>query len=239
MDQSVIIVIPAHNEEHTVTAVIHELRRVAPTVDRVIVNDCSSDATGEILDALGEKQLKLIHNLGYGQALQTGLKYALLKGYDVIVTMDADGQHRPQDVPPLLAALQESGADMVIGSRFCNGQTYDTPMDRRLGQLLFSYLTQILLGQRIYDTSSGFKAIRTTACQAIVSGSFMDFHIESIVQLKLAGFQIVETPVKVQERTHGRSMHSIASVFQYPIKTILLTLAAIMDAYLVKRQHGR
>ncbi|HRQ37278.1 MAG TPA: glycosyltransferase family 2 protein [Chloroflexota bacterium] len=235
MEQRVIIVIPAHNEEHTITAVIQELRRIAPTFDRVIVNDCSSDATGAVITELGEKQLQLVCNLGYGQALQTGLKYALIKGYDIIVSMDADGQHQPKDVPRLVAALQESGADMVIGSRFCDGRVYDTPIDRRLGQLLFSYLTQILLRQRIYDTSSGFKAIRAAACQSLVNGSFMDFHIESIVQLKLSNFKIVETPVKVHERTHGRSMHSIASVFQYPIKTILLTLVAIMDAYLIRR----
>ncbi len=147
MDQKVIIVIPAHNEEHTIAAVIHELRMVAPDFDRVIVNDCSSDATSAVIAGLGEKQLKLVCNLGYGQALQTGLKYALLKGHDIIVSMDADGQHQPGDVVRLVSALQESGADMVIGSRFCDGHEYDTPIDRRLGQLLFSYLTQILLHQ--------------------------------------------------------------------------------------------
>jgi glycosyltransferase involved in cell wall biosynthesis len=237
MDPRILVVIPAHNEEQTITAVIQELRQVAPTYDRVIVNDCSSDETGTVLDELGEKQLHLIHNLGYGQALQTGLKYGLLKGYDIIVSMDADGQHQPKDVPHLVAALQEQAADMVIGSRFCDRHGYDTPIDRRLGQLLFSHLTHILLGQRIWDTSSGFKAIRAAACQTIVDGSFMDFHIESIVQLKLANCTIVEVPVQVLERAHGRSMHSIASVFQYPIKTILLTLVAIMDAYLVRRKR--
>jgi glycosyltransferase involved in cell wall biosynthesis len=237
MDQKVLIVIPAHNEEHTITAVITELRRVAPGYDRVIVNDGSTDGTAEVLNRLGEKQLRLIQNLGYGEALQTGLKYGLMRSYDIIVSIDADGQHQPKDVARLVAALQESGADMVIGSRFCDGSAYNTPIDRRLGQLLFSYLTKILLGQRIYDTSSGFKAIRANACAAIVNGSFMDFHIESIVQLKLSNFTIIETPIKVHERTHGRSMHSIASVFKYPLKTILLTVVAIMDAFLIRRMR--
>lgn len=235
MDQRVLIVIPAHNEENTIAAVINELRQVAPKYDRVIINDGSIDATGDVLNRLGEKQLNLIHNLGYGQALQTGLKYALMRRYDIIVSIDADGQHQPKDVTRLVAALQEQEADMVIGSRFCSGSAYDTPLDRRLGQLLFSHLTQLLLGQRIYDTSSGFKAIRADACQVIVNGSFMDFHIESIVQLKLSGFKIIETPVKVQERIHGRSMHSFASIFQYPLKTILLTVVAMMDAFLLRR----
>lgn len=235
MDHRVLIVIPAHNEENTIEAVIAGLRKVAPEFDRVIVNDGSTDATGEVITRLGEKQLSLIRNLGYGYALQTGLRYALLRGYDIVVCMDADGQHQPKDVPLLVAALLEHDADMVIGSRFCDGGVYNSPLDRRIGQVLFSYLTHLFLKQRIYDTSSGFKAIRARACQAIVSGASMDFHIESLVQLSLAHFKIVETPIQVQERTHGRSMHSLASIFHYPLKTILLTVVAVMDAFLIRR----
>lgn len=235
MDNKVMIVIPAHNEEKTIAAVIAGLRQDAPEFDRIVVDDGSSDATAEVVAGLGEKQLRLIQNVGYGHALQTGMKYALLRGYDIIVSMDADGQHQPKDVRQLVVALQESGADLVIGSRFCDGSSYNTPIDRRLGQLLFSHLTYLLLKQRIYDTSSGFKAIRADACRAIVNGSFMDFHIESIVQLRLSNFKIFETPIKVQERTHGRSMHSLASVFQYPLKTILLTVVAMMDAFLMRK----
>jgi glycosyltransferase involved in cell wall biosynthesis len=235
MGDRVLIVIPAHNEEKTIAAVIAGLRQDAPDFDRIVVNDGSSDATAEVVAGLGEKQLRLIQNVGYGQALQTGMKYALLRGYDIILSMDADGQHQPKDAPRLVAALQENGADLVIGSRFCDGSSYNTPIDRRLGQLLFSHLTYLLLRQRIYDTSSGFKAIRADACRAVVNGSFMDFHIESIVQLRLSNFKIIETPIKVQERTHGRSMHSIASVFQYPLKTILLTVVAMMDAFLMRK----
>jgi glycosyltransferase involved in cell wall biosynthesis len=235
MEQRVLVVIPAHNEEHTIASVLTGLRRDAPKFDRVVVDDCSGDATAQIVERMGEKHLHLIQNLGYGQALQTGLKYGLECGYDIIVSMDADGQHLTTDVPRLVAALQATGADLVIGSRFCGGGAYDTPIDRRLGQLLFSHLTYWLLRQRIYDTSSGFKAIRAEACRAIVNGNFMDFHIESIVQLHFSGFTIVEAPIKVQERTHGRSMHSLASIFHYPLKTILLTVVAIMDAFLMRR----
>lgn len=235
MAQRVLIVVPAYNEALTIAAVIQELRRVVPEYDRVIVNDGSDDNTGEVIAGLGEKQLRLLHNIGYGPALQTGLKYALMQGYDVVVSMDADGQHQPKDVARLVTALNESQADMVIGSRFCDGHGYHTPIDRRLGQLIFSYLTRLLLKQRIYDTSSGFKAMRAAACEMIVNGAFMDFHIESIVRLSLANFKIIELPITVQERAFGRSMHSLNSVFQYPLKTVLLTLAAIMDAYIVRR----
>jgi glycosyltransferase involved in cell wall biosynthesis len=234
-DQKILIVIPAYNEEETISAVIIKLRQIVPQYDRVIVNDGSLDNTGQIVDKLGEKQLKMPCNVGYGMALQTGLKYGLVKGYDIIVSMDADGQHQPDDVPRLVDFLQSSNADMVIGSRFCEKKYYDTPFSRRMGQLFFSRLTSLFLGHRIYDTSSGFKALRAAACRYVVDGIFMDFHIETIVQMSLLNLKIKEFPITVLERTAGQSMHSIASVFQYPVKTILLTIAVLMDAILIRR----
>jgi glycosyltransferase involved in cell wall biosynthesis len=237
MNERVLIIIPAYNEEKTIGPVLARLGQTVPEYDRVIVNDGSKDATAKIVTDFGEKQLLLPCNIGYGQALQTGLKYALLREYDVVVSIDADGQHQPEDVPRLVNALRETGADMVIGSRFCAGGVYDTPIDRRLGQLLFSHLTSWLIGQRIYDTSSGFKAIKPEALKVLVNGNFMDFHTESIVQLSLRQFKIVEVPVVVHERKHGQSMHSLTSIFQYPIKTILLTVVAFMDALVIRRSR--
>jgi glycosyltransferase involved in cell wall biosynthesis len=231
----VLVVIPAYNEEGAIAGVIHRLREAVPGYGRVVVNDGSSDATGRIVDALGEKQIRLICNLGYGQALQTGLQYALASGYDIVVTMDADGQHRAEDVPRLVAALLESQADMVIGSRFCDGSPYNRSASRGLGQWLFSRLTSLLLGQRIFDTSSGFKALRATTCRVLVDGIFMDFHMETLVQLSLAGYKIVEVPLAVEERLSGRSMHSLSSIVHYPLRTMLLTMAAIMDALVIRR----
>jgi glycosyltransferase involved in cell wall biosynthesis len=233
--QRVLVVIPAYNEEKTIGSVLKRLRRVAPEFDRVVVNDGSKDATGDVVEALGEKQLRLPCNLGYGQALQTGMKYALIRGYDVVVSIDADGQHRPEDVPRLVEMLRESDADMVIGSRFCRGRPYKSPFGRRVGQLLFSRLTRVLIGHRIYDTTSGFKALRATACEVIVNGTFMDFHTETIVRLSLFGLRIVEMPIAVEERTLGRSMYSFTSVFGYPLQTLLLTMVAAVDALLARR----
>lgn len=233
--QRVLVVIPAYNEEQTIGSVLDHLRRVAPEFDRVVVNDGSKDATGKIVAAVGEKQLRLPCNLGYGHALQTGLKYSLLRGYDIVVSIDADGQHNPEDVPRMVALLDESQADMVIGSRFCGDRRYKTPFGRRVGQLLFSHLTRVLIGQRIYDTTSGFKVLRAAACEAIVRGTFLDFHIETLVRLSLSGFKIVEMPIRVGDRTLGRSMHSFTSLFRYPLQTVLLTIVAVADALLARR----
>lgn len=237
MGQRVLILIPAYNEEKTITNVLNGLRRAVPEFDRVIVNDGSKDATSMIMEQQGEKQLLLPCNLGYGLALQTGLKYALKCGYDVVISIDADGQHKPDDVPRLLAALNESDADLAIGSRYSGGRPYTGPLGRRLGQTLFSHLTRLLTGQRIYDTTSGFKALRASACEAIVHGTFLDFHTETLVRLVLLGFKIVEVDISVKERTFGQSMYSPISAFEYPLKTLLLTVVSILDAFLVRRRR--
>jgi glycosyltransferase involved in cell wall biosynthesis len=235
MDPRVLIVIPAYNEEKAIAAVIEGLRQAAPTCDRVVVNDGAKDGTGRVVAEMGEKQLWLPCNLGYGNALQTGLKYGLQSGYEIIVSFDGDGQHRPEDVQAVIAALLNSGADMVIGSRYCSGRCYTSPLGRKLGQILFSQLTRLLLGQRIYDTTSGFKAMRAAACELIVSGVFMDFHTESLVRLSMGGFKVIEHPITVQERVYGRSMHSFFSILAYPLQTLLLTIVAIVDAMLDRR----
>jgi glycosyltransferase involved in cell wall biosynthesis len=237
MNPRVLVVIPAHNEEQSIAQVVLSVRRAMPDFDRVIVNDGSTDATGDILNQLGEKQLRLPCNLGYGRALQTGLKYALKAGYEIVICMDADGQHKPEDGLRLIKKLLESNADMVIGSRFCGHSLYRTSFMRRIGQWLFSYLTGALIGRRIYDTTSGFKALTAKACQVLVHGTFMDFHAETIVRLSLLGFRIAEQPITMDQRNFGRSMHSFKSVFQYPLKTLLLTVVAAMDAFLLRRER--
>ncbi|MFO7964784.1 MAG: glycosyltransferase family 2 protein [Desulfobacterales bacterium] len=235
MNQRILVVIPAFNEEKTIASIIGGLRDAAPDFDRVVVNDGSKDDTGEIVAALGEKQLLLPCNLGYGRALQTGLRYALLKGYDLIVSFDADGQHHAEDVPRLIFVLNQSGADLVIGSRYYHKQQHKTTCGRRLGQLIFSCLTLGLMGRRIYDTTSGFRALSRGACEVIVDGAFMDFHTETIVKLGLSGFDIVEVPITMEERCTGRSMHSFASIFHYPLQTVLLTIVAVVDSLLTRR----
>lgn len=237
MNRRVLILIPAHNEAPTIAEVLLKLREYAPDFDRLVINDGSSDDTGRIVEALGEKHLRLVCNLGYGQALQTGMKYALQKRYDLVVTFDADGQHRPEDVVPLVRALEDHGADLVIGSRYCKDRRYRGPLGRRVGQRVLSHLTRLFIGHRIMDTTSGFKVMRAATCEAIENGVFMDFHIESIVRLSLLGFSIIEHPVEIRERAHGTSMHSFVSAVAYPLRTLLLTVVATADALLIRRHR--
>ena len=235
MSRRILIVIPAYNEEQTIASVLIGLRHAAPECDRIVVNDGSRDGTAQVVAQLGEAQIRLPCNLGYGHALQTGMRYALERGYDLVVSFDADQQHVPQDVRRVVAALDATGADLVIGSRYCEDHSYSQSLSRKLGQLIFSQLSQMLLGQRVYDTTSGFKAMRAAVCAALISGTFMDFHTEALVRLRLLGFRIVEHPISIEERRFGTSMHSAASILHYPLKTLLLTVVALVDGYLARR----
>lgn len=238
MPRRTLIVIPAYNEAASIEAVLGELREKVPGVDRLVVTDGSTDGTQKIVERMGEAHLALATNLGYGRALQAGFRYALEGGYDVVVSFDADGQHRAEDVPRLLAALRDTGADVVIGCRFNGGRGYQGPLGRRLGQRILSHLTRLVLGQRVYDTTSGLKATRARACRLLLRGTFLDFHVEALVRLGLMGLRIHEIPVTVRHRRHGRSMHSWTSAFEYPLKTLLLTLVAVVDAYIKGPGNG-
>jgi len=232
MSLRTLAVIPAFNEAQTIAAVLQRLREVAPEVDRLVVTDGSRDGTPEAVRSMGERHLELVCNVGYGRALQAGILYAMRRSYDVVVTLDADGQHDPRDVPRLVQELEASGADVVIGSRFVRTRSYTGPLGRRIGQATFSVLTRVLMGRRIYDTTSGLKAMRNGACRAALEGRFLDFHSEVLVRLSTLGFRIVELPIVVEERTVGGSMYSFVSAVAYPVKTTLFIITGMLDAWL-------
>jgi len=230
-----IIIIPAYNEAAVIASVLQYVRKVAANFDVVVVNDGSTDDTARIVRTLAVPLLSLPCNLGYARALQTGLRYAVQKGYETIVCMDADGQHDANDAHTLIAELHASNADLVIGSRFVPPNahaTYHVPLGRRIGVFFFSLATQCFSHQRIYDTTSGFKAMRADTARALLQARFVDFHAEVLVYLSLLGYRIREVPVNVRERVTGASMYSWLSGFTYPLQTLLILLLAVMQARL-------
>jgi glycosyltransferase involved in cell wall biosynthesis len=228
-----IILIPAYNEAAVIASVLQAVREAAPDFDVVVVNDGSTDETARIVRALRVPLLSLPCNLGYARALQTGLRYAAQKDYETIVCMDADGQHDAQAVQILVAALRQSDADLVLGSRFIASKTRALsriPLGRRIGMLFFSLATQLLSHQRIYDTTSGFKVMRASTARALLQARFVDFHAEVLVYLSLLGYRIREVPIPVRARITGVSMHSWLSAFTYPLQTLLILLLAVTQA---------
>jgi glycosyltransferase involved in cell wall biosynthesis len=232
------VVVPAYEEAESLGPVLDGLRRTVAH-ELFVVDDGSTDGTGRIARTAGVRCLSLPCNLGYGGAVQAGLEVALAEGCDVVVLFDADGQHLAADVDRVLAPVLAGVADVAIGSRYSDGRPYGGPLGRRLGQRVFSGLTRLAIGRRIYDTTSGFKAMNAAACRAIVDTTFLDLHMETIVQLSLLGFRITEVPVTMSPRHAGSSMHGLASAWKYPAKTLLLGVVALLDAFIIRSRSRR
>ena len=149
-----LIVIPAHNEEANIVQVVEELTRSYPQYDYVVVNDGSRDKTAALCRAHGYRLIDLPVNLGLAGAFQTGLRFAAENGYDCAMQMDADGQHKPEYIAPMLAALEE-GNDIVIGSRFLTVKKPKTL--RMLGSYIISWSIRLTTGRAICDPTSGMR----------------------------------------------------------------------------------
>lgn len=238
LSQRILVAIPAYDEAGTIAAVVESVRASLSGYDLLIVNDGSSDATGQILRTLNTTVATHLCNLGYGRAIQTAIMYALDCGYDALVTLDADGQHHPEQIVGLLQEFDRGGWDVLIGSRYVGGHGYqDAPLGRRIGMQLFSMLVRMVIGQRVFDTSSGLKVIRRTVFDPLTHWHFLDFHAEAIVYLMRLGYHIGEFPVTVAERTQGTSMYTPLNYFKYPLKTSMLVLLGIIEAALTRRRH--
>jgi glycosyltransferase involved in cell wall biosynthesis len=230
-----LVAIPAFNEEATIAEVVERVRKTLPDFDLLVINDGSTDRTERILSDFGVHTASHLCNLGYGRAIQTAVKYAARNGYAALVTLDADGQHSPEQVLELFMSFEATQADCVVGSRFVARHDYrDAPWDRRFGMLLFSRLTGLFTGQRIYDTTSGLKAIRSTVFEPLSRWHFVDFHAEAIVYLCRLGFQVLEFPITVRERRAGVSMYSPFTAVAYPAKTALMVLLAVLHARITR-----
>jgi len=226
-----LVAIPAFNEAVTIAEVVGRVRRSLPDFDLLVVNDGSLDHTEDVLHGLGVATATHLCNLGYGRAIQTAVKYAHRFGYETLITLDADGQHQPEQVLALFREYEASHSDCLVGSRFVKAHDYgEAPFDRRMGMVLFSWLTFVFAGKRIYDTTSGLKAIRSSAFEALSRWHFVDFHAEALVYLSRLGFRVAEFPITVEERRAGVSMYSPLKAMVYPAKTALMVLLAVVHA---------
>ncbi len=232
----VLVAVPAYNEQATIAAVVEQIRTAVPEFDLLVVNDASSDDTAALLARLQVTTATHLANLGYGRAVQTAIKYAHRSRYDVLITLDADGQHDPADIRRVFDAFAAGRFDLMIGSRFVQSHDYGSePRVRRFGMRLFSALLALLAGQRIYDTSSGLNVIHARVFEPLSRRPFVDFHAESLVYLIKAGYLVGECPVAVAPRRHGASMHTPINWVKYPLKVTFLIVLNVIEAHLFKR----
>ncbi len=239
MSSGILLAIPAYNEEANIADLVARVRRELPGFELLVVDDGSADRTRAILDELGVRTARHLCNLGYGRAIQTALKYADRHGYDSLVTLDADGQHPPEQLRSMLEAFGRSGFDLLIGSRYVAARHYaGAPLGRRQGMRTFSVLLSLLTGQRVYDTTSGLRAMRRSVFGPLVRGQFLDFHAEALVYLMRLGYRVGEFPVVMSERRHGQSMYGLLSALEYPLKTLLMLVLGLAQAALARRDAG-
>jgi len=231
-----LLAIPAYNEAATLPALIAALRQELPTLDLLVVDDCSYDATPIIVRELGVRSARHPCNLGYGRAIQTAIRFAMSGQYDYVVTVDGDGQHPPAQARTVVEHFLATSVDLCIGSRFVSSRSYvGSPLARRLGMVTFSWLARIVTGQRFYDTTSGLKVMRRTIFEPLTRWNLVDFHAEAIVYLARLGFSVSECPVTMEPRRHGESMYSFIDIFTYPLKTLLMVAIASVQASLSRR----
>jgi glycosyltransferase involved in cell wall biosynthesis len=227
--QDVLVVVPAHNEEESLPRTLEELRRKAPDVDVLVVDDGSADATAEVAREHGVPVLRHPVNLGVGAALQTGFRYAWEHGYQAAVQLDADGQHDPGDLPGLLAPLRAGSCDVSIGSRYVSRTGYRAPLARRLGMVLFAGVVRATTGLRIEDTTSGFRAYNRAVIEVCRHDFPKDFpDAPLLIALARRGFRLVEVPVRMREREAGRSFYTLGKSLYYPYKNMLASLMALL-----------
>ena len=208
MRARVLVVIPARNEAANLPAVLDELRRVRPGDDVLVVDDDSSDDTAAMARRLGFQAMELPLHLGYGGAVQAGVKLGLRRGYPVIVTFDGDGRHDPGDVATLVARVEE-GYDLVLGSRFLSQASHRGGFLRRGGRALFSALTRVLTGLPLTDPTSGLKALGPRGQRLFSMAGFPDRFpdADALVLARRARLRLGEVPARMRPSRNRRSMH--------------------------------
>jgi polyprenyl-phospho-N-acetylgalactosaminyl synthase len=219
----VYIVVPAYNEAAAVYDVVRELR--SHYANLVVVDDGSSDDTSNEARRGGAIVVRHVLNRGQGAALQTGIEYCILNGADVVVTFDADGQHRVEDVDRLISALDKDDADIAIGSRFLDLRS-NVPAARRLMLRIATCFMRITSGVALTDAHNGLRAMRRTAAERIhLSIDGMAHASELVDQIHRLRLRVTEVPVVIHysEYSMKKGQSSLAAfriAFDYLMKRI-------------------
>lgn len=215
MGLKILVLIPCYNEEANIAAVVRRLRETCPWADYLVINDCSTDRSGEILRAEGCAYLDLPINLGIGGGMQCGYRYAHQNGYDITVQMDGDGQHDPAFLQAVIEPVAKGELDMCIGSRFITGDGFQSSFMRRLGINFLSGLILLLTGRRVRDVTSGFRACGKKLIAFFAEHYAQDYpEPEAIVMAVQHGCRVGEVPVVMAERQGGvSSINTLRSVY--------------------------
>jgi dolichol-phosphate mannosyltransferase len=241
----VLVIIPTYNERDNLERAVSGVRTAAPDVEILIADDSSPDGTGAIADRLAhaDEQVHVLHRPGkegLGAAYIDGFGWGLRNGFDVLVEMDADGSHRPQDLPLLLNLLRDRpDVDVVLGSRWVpGGRVVNWPLKRQLLSRAGNAYTRIMTGMQVADATGGFRAFRAPVLRALdlskVRSQGYCFQVDLVRRASRRGFRVAEVPITFVERTHGVSKMSGGIVRE---ALLLVTVWGLTDR--VRRLVGR
>ena len=224
----ILLIIPAYNEEdcilNTVKMVEKSNKNNNTKYDVVVINDGSKDNTKKILDENNINHIDLVHNLGIGGAVQTGYKYALANNYDIAIQFDGDGQHDVRCVKDIIKPIIDKEANMVIGSRFIDNSSskFKSSKARRIGIKLISFFIKLVTKKKIYDTTSGFRAVDKKLIKVFSEKYPVEYpEPVSTVEILKKKYSIVEVPVSMNEREGGISSIRAWKNIYYMLNVIL------------------
>ena len=225
---NITIGIPAFNEEKNIGKVIVTLKKI--TNDIIVCDDGSNDLTKEIAEGLGAKVISHTKNMGYGEAIKSIFNEAKKKEVDILVTFDADGQHRPEDIMSLTKPIIDQEAEVVIGSRFLKNET-NMPKYRKIGVKVLTKVTNMSIKENLTDSQSGLRAYQKKVLQNIsLTDSGMGISTEILIKSHQKEFRIVEVPIQIlygkDTSTHNPVSHGTSVLLstikytsiQHPLK---------------------
>ena len=228
----ILIAIPALNEEASIGAVLADLANHHPLEHVIVIDDGSADSTSTIAKAAGVRVLRHSINLGVGAAMGTAFKYAALHGYDALVQLDADGQHRPEFLSVLFDQI--GTADIVVGSRFNGGGSFKTTVARRSAMRVIAWVVSTYARSRLTDVTSGFRVSGPRAIALFAQHypvEYLGDTVESIVLASREGLVVREVSVVMNERSGGLPSQSMFRAFLYTSRIFLiLVLAGLRSA---------
>jgi glycosyltransferase involved in cell wall biosynthesis len=234
-----LMIIPAFNEEENIGKTVGQVLATNPRISVLVINDGSVDKTAKIAQRAGALVISHPFNMGYGAALQTGYKYALDRGFDCLIQMDADGQHDPKFIKDLLRPLIDNQADLVIGSRFLK-YSYDMTFFKKIGVIIFRLVIKLLTGQIITDPTSGFRAFKSNLLDVFTSDIYpTDFpDADLLITLLRGGIKIKDVPVKMYQSPRGKKpMHQGLVALYYIFKLPLSILVGLIRSKGLPRRY--
>jgi glycosyltransferase involved in cell wall biosynthesis len=226
---SLLVVVPALNEQDSVAAVVRDIRAAVPDAECLVVDDGSSDATAAVARAAGARVLSLPFNLGVGGAMRAGFRYARDNGYGVVVQVDADGQHDPRYIPDLVAGLEAS--DIMIGARFAGVGDYGVRGPRKWAMKFLAWAVSRVARRPLTDVTSGFKATGPRGVRVFAHtypAEYLGDTVEALVIAARAGLRIDQIPVEMRPRQAGEPSHRPVKATAYLLRAGVAFLLALM-----------